>query len=76
MRSRRSWLGRGLAVAILTVPLLASGPCVQVGQSSAITGFFNGLTAVMVQQLQDRLGLTDSTTQTTDTTGASQNAGP
>ena len=76
MGSRRRWLGRGLAAAIFAVPLLASGPCVQIGQNATITGFFNALTSILVQRLQDQLGVTDSTAQTAATGSSDQNTSP
>jgi hypothetical protein len=71
--SPRAWwrrLRRVAAVTALTLPLLASGPCVQLSRSAAIDGFFNALTTVLVDQLAQRLGLTAGTTTTADQSDA------
>jgi hypothetical protein len=50
------WL-RPTILVFLALPLLAAGPCLTTATESLITGFFNAVTNVLVQQLQTDLGL-------------------
>lgn len=58
---RRRWL-RAVMLGIVAFPLLATGPCLSIAQESAIAGFFQALTPILVDQLKDHLGVRDTGT--------------
>jgi hypothetical protein len=55
--SGTSRTSRCIKLAILGLPLLAVGECVTIAQESAINGFFDGLTRVLVARMADELSL-------------------
>jgi len=55
---------RAVRMAILvafTAPLLAVGPCLTIAQKSAINGFFNAVTPLVVERVADDLGVSTTT---------------
>ncbi len=72
MKMTHRGLARFLMLAVLTSPLLATGSCLTIAETSVINGFFNVVTPLLVDQARQSLGLT---TQTTDTTATSPSAG-
>jgi len=46
-----------LLLALLTLPLLATGPCLTMVQRSLIQGFFNAVRPIVVEQVREELGL-------------------
>ena len=65
MKLDRSKRLRRLMIVALTLPLLASGSCMQITQGALINGFFDALTPILLDQVAQQLGLTSNTTTPT-----------
>ncbi|MGD8450987.1 MAG: hypothetical protein PVJ57_04140 [Phycisphaerae bacterium] len=55
MRRNPSRLLRVALAAALAMPLLGTGPCVQLTEDALIDGFFSALTPIVVDRLEDTL---------------------
>jgi hypothetical protein len=68
MDMKRSHAGRSVALLLLALPLLATGPCLITAEQSLINGFFDAVTPLLIEQFSQELGAT-STTDIVPTTG-------
>jgi hypothetical protein len=76
--AKRGSCGRGVALLLLGLPLLATGPCLITAEQSLVNGFFDAVTPLLIQWYSDQLGVTSTTafTPTADgTTGFPTSAG-
>ncbi len=69
MSTAKRWFGgRRVALVVLALPLLLTGPCLVTAQQSLINGFFDAVTPLLIQAVSEELGVT-STTEIVPTTG-------
>jgi hypothetical protein len=52
---------RGVAMLLLGLPLLVTGPCLLTAEQSVINGFFDAVTPLLIQWYSDQLGVTSAT---------------
>lgn len=62
MRTKWNRLARTAAIAALTFPLLSTGTCLRIAQTSAVNGFFDAVTPYLIEYARSELGLTNSGT--------------
>jgi hypothetical protein len=60
-RTRLSRFGRGVALVLLGLPLLATGPCLTTAEESVINGFFDAVTPLLIERTAEDLGVTAPT---------------
>ena len=53
---------RTLALILLALPLLVTGPCLTIANQSVINGFFNAVTPILVDRAAQALGVTPTGT--------------
>jgi len=66
--TKQQRLSRAIALLLLGLPLLATGPCLLTAEQSLINGFFDAVTPLLIQWYSDQLGVT-STTELVPLTG-------
>jgi hypothetical protein len=58
---------RAIVLGLAALPLLTTGPCLTIANQSAINGFFNAVTPLLVDAARNALGLTPTGTTGTST---------
>ncbi len=59
--AKRCSFDRRVALVLLGLPLLATGPCLLTAQQALINGFFDAVTPLLVERVADELGVTAPT---------------
>jgi hypothetical protein len=60
---------RVIALGLVALPLLTTGPCLTIADQSLINGFFNAVTPLLVDEARSALGLAPAGTTGIATTG-------
>jgi hypothetical protein len=74
MSARRNRPRLGFVLVLSAAPLFAVGPCTLIAEQAVINGFFDAVNPLLLQRVEDALGLSGQTT-TGSTAGNTTAAG-